>query len=66
MERMEDGRILKKVMNTRVNGVGARGRPKLGWMDGVRRALQDRGMDVREAKERARDRNDWRAIVKQF
>ena len=66
MERMEDDHMLKKVMNARVNGVGARGRPRLGWMDGVRRALQDRGMDVREAKERARDRNDWRAIERQF
>ena len=25
-----------------------------------------RGMDVREAKEHAMDRNDWRAIVRQF
>ena len=53
-------------MNARVNGVGARGRPRLGWMDGVKRALQDRGMDVREAKERAKDRNDWRAILREF
>ena len=53
-------------MNARMNGRGARGRPRLGWMDGVRRALQDRGMDVREAKEHARDRNDWRVIVRQF
>ena len=66
VERMEDERMLKKVMNARLNGVGARGRPRLGWMDGVKRALRDRGMDVREAKERARDRNDWRAIVRQF
>ena len=66
VERMENERLLKRVMNARVNGRGARGRPRLGWMDGVKRALQDRGMDVREARERARDRNDWRAIVRQF
>ena len=36
MERMEDERMLRKVMNARVNGVGARRRPRLGWMDGVR------------------------------
>ena len=41
-------------MNARMNGVGLR----LGWMDGVRRALQNRGMDVKEAKELAKDRND--------
>ena len=66
VERMENGRLLKRVMNAKVNGRGARGRPRLGWMDGVKRALQDRGMDVREARERARDRNAWRVIVRQF
>ena len=30
-----------------------------GWMDGVRRALQMRGMFVMEAKEHAMDRNAW-------
>ena len=64
VERMENECLLKRVMNARVNGRGARGRPRLGWMDGVKRALGDRGMDVREARERARDRSDWRAIVK--
>ena len=65
VERMENERLLKRVMNARVNGRGARGRPSRvdGW---VKRALQDKGMDVREARERARDRNDWRAIVRQF
>ena len=38
----------------------------LWWMDGVKRALNDRRMDVREASERARDRNEWRMIVTQF
>ena len=35
-------------------------------MDGVKRALNDRGMGVREASECARDRNEWRMIVTQF
>ena len=42
-------------MNAKVEGVSARGRPKFGWMDGVKRALNDRRMDVREASERARN-----------
>ena len=32
-------------------------------MDGVRKTLNARGMDVREAKERTRNRNEWRIIV---
>ncbi|KAK7069717.1 hypothetical protein SK128_018027, partial [Halocaridina rubra] len=45
VERMDDERLLKKVMNARVDGRNARGRPSFGWMDGVRRALNDRRMD---------------------
>ena len=63
VERMEDGRLLKKVVNARVEGRGARGRPRFGWMDGVKKALKN-SMDVREAKERARNRNEWRRVIK--
>ena len=63
VERMEDGRLLKKVVNAKVEGRGARGRPRFGWMDGVKKALKNT-MDVREAKERARNRNEWRRVIK--
>ena len=66
VERMENDRLLKRVMNAEVSGRGARGRPRFGWMDGVKRAIRDRGMNVREAREHARDRNEWRAFVTQF
>ena len=42
VERMDNERLLKKVMNARVDGRSVRGRPRVGWMDGVRRALNDR------------------------
>ena len=63
VERMDDERLLKKVMNAKVDGRSARG---FGWMDGVKRALNDRKMDIREASERSRNRNEWRMIVTQF
>ena len=50
----------------KVDGRSARGRPRFGWMDGVKRALNDRRMDMREGSERARNRNEWRMIVTQF
>ena len=59
VERMGNERLLEKVMNTKVDRRSARGRPKFGWMDGVKRALNDRRMDIREASERARNRNEW-------
>ena len=41
VERMDNERLLKKVMNAKVDGRSARGRPRFGWMDGVKRALSD-------------------------
>ena len=42
VERMDNERLLKKVMNAKVDGRSARGRYRFGWMDGVKRALNDR------------------------
>ena len=44
VERMDNEQLLKKVMNAKVDGRSARGRPRFGWMDGVKRALNDRMM----------------------
>ena len=63
---MDNERLLKKVMNAKVDGRSARGRSRFGWMDGAKRTLNDRRMDIREASERARNRNEWRMIVMQF
>ena len=62
VERMDNERLLKKVMNAKVDGRSARGRPRLGSMDGVKRGLND----IREASEHARNRNEWRMILTQF
>ena len=59
VERMVIERLLKKVMNVKVDGISARGRPRFAWMDGVKRALNEMRMDVREASELARNRNEW-------
>ena len=65
VERMDNERLTKRVTNSKVDGRNVRGRPRFGWMDGVKKAVSERGIDVREAKERARNRNEWRAIVYQ-
>ena len=53
-------------MNAKVDGRSARGMPRFGRMNGVKRTLNDRRMGMREASERARNRNKWRMIVTQF
>merc|ERR1712121_171135 len=57
MERMDEERIAKRVMKSEVEGNRGRGRPNLGWMDGVRRALRERGMSVEQGKQDVWDRS---------
>ena len=45
-ERMDVYRIARRVLMANVSGGQVRGRPKLGWMDGVKMALSSRGMAV--------------------
>ena len=44
-------------------GRRVRGRPRLGWMDGVKVALGNRGMTVEAARQCEKDRKEWRALV---
>ena len=63
MERMEEKRMIKRAMNSDIEGTRLRGRPKLGWMDGVARALRERGMSVEQGRENARDRRVWKMVM---
>ena len=42
VERMDSGTLLKRVLSAKVVERGARDRPRLGWMYGVKRALRER------------------------
>ena len=39
------------------------GGPRLGWIDGVKVALGNRGMTVEAERHCAKDRKEWRALV---
>ena len=47
VERMDEHRMARRVMMAVVSVGRARGRPRLGWMDGVKVALGNRGMTVK-------------------
>ena len=49
VERMDDYRMARRVLMAEVSGGRVRGRPRLGWMDGVKVALGNRGMTVEAA-----------------
>ncbi len=63
VERMEEERLVMKITRSDVRGVRPRGRPRMTWMDSVKRALGARGMSVEQGRIVVRDRNEWRAIV---
>ena len=64
MERMDEERMVKRVMNVDVEGNRTRGRPRLGWIEGVRKALRARDMTVEQGRQSALSGREWAAIVR--
>ena len=62
VERMDEYRMARRVLMADVSRL-IRGRPMLGWMDGVKMALGGRGMTVDAALQCTKDRKEWRALV---
>ena len=63
VERMDEYRMARKVLIADVSEGRARGRRRLGWMDGVKMALGNKGMTVEAARQCAKDRKEWTALV---
>ena len=54
-------RVNIRVLMADESGGRVRGRLRMGWMDGVKVALGNRGMTVEAAHQCAKDRKEWRA-----
>ena len=63
VERIDDYRMARRVLIAEASGGRVPGRPRLGWMDGVKVALGNRGMTVEAAQQCAKDWKEWRALV---
>ena len=63
VERMDEYRMARRVLMAEVSGGLIRGRPRLGWIDGVKVALGNKGMAVEAARQCTEDRKEWRALV---
>ena len=63
VERMDEHRMAIRVMMAEVSGGRVRGRPRLGWMDGVKVTLCNRGKTVEAGRQYAKDRKEWRALI---
>ena len=55
--------MARRVLMAEVSGGRVRGRPRLGWMDGLKVALGTRGMTVEARRQCAKDRKKGRALV---
>ena len=60
---MDEYWMARKVLMAEISGGRLRGRPRFGWMDGVKVALGNRGMTVEAARQCANDRKEWRALL---
>ena len=63
VERMDEYRTARRVSTAEVGGGRIRGRPRLGWMDGVKVAFGNRRMSVEAASQCPKDQKGWRALV---
>ena len=55
--------VQRRVFMAEISGGLVRGRPRLGWMDGVNEAFGIRGMTVEAARRCVKVRKEWRALV---
>ena len=55
--------MARMVLMAEVSGGRVRGRAMLGWMNGVKVVLENRGMMVEAARKCVKDRKEWRALV---
>ena len=63
VERMGDGRQVKKIMNATMEGRRPVGRPRTRWRDVLGRDLESSGLSLEQAAVESRDRDQWRNIV---
>ena len=60
MERIDEFCMARRVLMAKVSGGRVQGRKRIGWMDGVKMALGNRGMMAETARQCVKDR---RALV---
>ena len=63
VERMDEYRMVRRVLMAKVSGGRVRGRPRLGSMGGVKMAMGNRGMTVEAARQCSKDKKQRRALV---
>ena len=63
MERIGEDQLVKRLVGSDVRGVRLRGRSQTEWMDGVKRAMNERGTYMEQGRIIMHDRSEYRAVV---
>ena len=63
VERTNEYRMARRVLMAKVSGGRVRWRSRLGWIDGVKVVLGNKGMTVEAAHKCAKDLKEWRALA---
>ena len=63
VNRMGEHRLAKQIFEAKMDGKRPRGRPRGRWIDGVKVALESRGLTEDKARHLTSNRNTWRKIV---
>ena len=63
VERVDDYCMARRVLMAEVSGGRVQGKLKLRWIYGMKVALGNRLMTVDAARQCAKDRKEWRALV---
>ena len=63
MARMEEGRVVRKVLVGKPEGKRPLGTPRRRWEDNIKMDLEEVGRGCGDWMEFAQDRDGWRALV---
>lgn len=61
MEKVDQRRTVKKVLESKPEGSRRRGRPRLRWVEDVENGLRE--MKVKRWRENAVDRKAWESVI---
>ena len=61
--RMDDTRLTRRIYEARTSGKNRIGRPRLRWEDQVRKSAEMRGIEWREVRNAAQNRNLWKSMI---
>ena len=61
--RMDQGRTVKEVFESKAEGSRRRVRPRMRWMEDVEKDL--RGMKVERRRQKAGDKEEWVSVIKE-